>query len=97
MQSDKYVIIFEDGRSVNLTDTSYHNILETIWLSYVQGSYNGNYPNMLLKNGKIIVLSGLHDIAYRYGNFKRDRTEEIEYMVTSAFPEPDTVDTGDFK
>lgn len=33
MQSDKYVIIVENGRSDNLTDTSYHNILETIWLS----------------------------------------------------------------
>lgn len=90
MIDDKYVVIFEKGRAENYHDKTYHDILDVIYLNFMQGCYQGDYPNMLLRNGKIIVLSGLHDIAYRFGNYKRDKQIETRMNIIAMFPEPDT-------
>ncbi len=90
MINDRYAIIFEKGWTENYKDKTYHDILDDIYLKYMQGSYHGDYPNMLLRNGKIIVWSGLHDIAYRFGNYKRDKQIETSNMILAKFPEPGT-------
>lgn len=92
MTQNKYVIIYKKGSAENCKETSYHDILDKIWLSFMQGSYNGDYPAILFRNGKIIVSSQLHEIAYKFGNSKRDRINEVTDKTIAEFPEPDTGD-----
>lgn len=89
MTQNKYVIISEKGNAENCKETAYHEILDRIWLTYMQGSFNGDYPAMLFRNGKIIVSSELHEIAYKFGNSKRDRIKEVIDKTVAEFPEPD--------
>lgn len=87
-----YVIIYNNGRADNVKDgLSYYDILQEVYYKWV--SCSSNRPEMLFRDGKIIVKSGLSDIAYKHWNWCRVAQEKLAADMRAEFPEPN----GDFE
>lgn len=91
MTTNRYVIIYEDGRSENVNEGwAYHDILDEVGTNMLHTVYHyKNYPKILIKNGKIVITSQLHDIAYQYVIHKRNMIEKAENELNKKFREPE--------
>lgn len=89
MTTNRYVIVYEDGHAENVNEGwTYHDILDNISSNMIHSAYYyKNYPDILIKNRKIIIASGLNNIAYRYGKFKTDTLEKANKTISDMFPE----------
>lgn len=71
-QLNRFAVVRTNGQADTQKDGStYWSILDTIHIEFQSAGGNWNRPTMLLHNGKVVVESGLADLAWRYGEDKR--------------------------
>ena len=91
----RYVIIYTDGRAENVKeDWTWHLILDRIYNEVNAAGGNTPLPAMLIKDKKIIVANGLHDIGRKYGRRYREARERAVAGVKAEFPEPEAAALG---
>jgi hypothetical protein len=85
----RFVIVTRAGRAINCTDGHcYWKILEEIYQEYQCAGVNWDMPNMLLLDGKVVVASGLDDLAWNYGRAKSERVQKtVAQLRTELTPE----------
>lgn len=80
-----YTIIKESGRTGVYGDRYYLDILNAVGHEYMSAGGNWDRPNMLLMNGKIVVESGLADLAWNYMEKFRELCEEMDRTIAAEF------------
>lgn len=77
-----YTIIKESGRTEWLPDKTYQAVLAGVYREYCSAGGNLDRPNMLLLNGKVVVESGLTDLAWKYGNRASALRQAVERQIS---------------
>ena len=81
-KSDRFTIIRYSGRADNCKDgADYFSILDTVYLEHSSAPGDWDAPNMLLRNGKIVIEGKLHDLAWKYC---RDRQQAMDEAATAV-------------
>lgn len=63
-----YAVIYGNGRAETMKDgSSYWTVLDDVYRAYQSAGGNWNRPVMLLANGKVVIETGLADLAWKYG------------------------------
>ncbi len=89
-QKPRYVIIDTKGRAENVKeDYRWHDILEHVYRIHSTAGGNQALPEMLLRDGKIIVPRALCSIAWDYCRLSRTLTEAAAKEAREKFPEPE--------
>lgn len=73
-----YTIIKESGRTEFFADGDYFSILSSIGHEYMSAGGNLDRPNMLLRDGVIVVHSGIADIGHKYYRRRRELADKAE-------------------
>lgn len=79
-----YTIIKKSGRTEWLPETFYQAVLDSVYREYCSAGGNWDRPNMLLLNGKVVVESGLADLAWKYGKNATALRQETEKKITDG-------------
>lgn len=85
MDKANYTIIRESGRTDFVADASYFTILTSVSTEYRSAGGNWDRPNMLLRNGKIVVTEGLSEIAWQYGKRSQELYDEMLKKIQQEF------------
>ena len=81
---NRYVIIKSNGTAENIPEGwTYLDILEKTDCS------GPVFPEILIKNGKVIVSGRLNDLVFRYNQKYWNLRREMLDQIRMAFPEPD--------
>jgi hypothetical protein len=91
-KSANFTVIMLSGRPQFYEDVDYFTILSGIAQEYGSAGGNWDRPNTLLLNGKVVVPTGLADIAWNYGNRNRELHEGVRFTMRSEF-QPDWMKT----
>jgi hypothetical protein len=85
----RYVVILTNGAAENAkAGHGYYDILADALVRVQHAGGQDALPNMLMRNGKVIILHGLHNIAWKYGEKRRAIWNAAEKELRDAFPEP---------
>ena len=88
-QKPRYVIIDTKGRAENIKDEyAWHDILERVYRIHSTAGGNQALPEMLLRDGKIIVPRDLCSIAWDYCRLSRTLIQAAAKEAREKFPEP---------
>ena len=79
-----YTIIKASGRTEWMPETTYQAVLSSVYREYCSAGSNWDGPNMLLLNGRVVVDTGLADIAWRYGTSASKMRNEVERRISDA-------------
>lgn len=86
----KYVLIYTDGRADNIQDGyDWVTILDYVNRRTNEGGSSSPIPNMLLRDGKIIVPEKIYEIAYEYVHYRQKLYDEAGARAKEAYPEPE--------
>lgn len=88
-----FTIIKESGRAEFYSDRDYYQILSSVAHEYGSAGGSWDRPNMLLKDGKVVVPEKLADIAWKYGQRSRKLYDQTEKQLREEF-KPDWLDNG---
>ena len=90
----RYVVIDTRGRAENVKDGyGWFEILDWVYAQHTSAGGSTPLPDILLKDGKIIVPRRITDIAWEFCRKKRDRIDAAISQTKQEFPEPkDTPD-----
>lgn len=84
-----YVIIDTLGRAENVKpEWDWFAILDHVYRQVGSAGGNTPLPEMLLRDGKIIVPSKLHHLAWNYGRQRQARIDEALGNARALYPEP---------
>lgn len=73
----RFTIITESGRTDVRDNGDYFEMLSRIYTEHTMASGDWDRPNMLLINGKVVIPSGLADIAWEYGEDHQSSQRKI--------------------
>lgn len=90
-KGQNWTIIKESGNARFIIDADYYEVLLGIGYDFMSASSKWDRPNMLLLNGKIVVESGLADIAYAYMERMKELNSEVTRKLREEF-KPDWLD-----
>ncbi len=89
-EKPRYVIIDTRGRAENVKEEyGWHDILEHVYRIHLSAGGNQALPEMLLRDGKIIVPRALRSVACDYCRHSRTLIEAAAKEAREKFPEPD--------
>ena len=84
-----YVIMYTNGKAENVKEgMTYYDILDKVYLEFCHAGAGQALPDMLFKNGKVIVKTGLCDIAYKYSKYYLASKQKFLENLKAEFPEP---------
>lgn len=89
MKPKLFTVITNRGRAKTYDQVSYFSVLTAIYDEFRSGGSNHDLANMLLLNGKVVVTSGLNELAYKYCT-ERDEAmqkarDEVQRMFDQGF------------
>ena len=87
-----YVIITKSGKPWYPDNTgrfTFYSILEDIYKEYQSSGAGGDSPNLLIKNGKIIVADKLAYLAWDYGKELDQQVQNAKTVIQRKFKEPE--------
>lgn len=85
---ERFTIIRESGRCEFFDTAGYLDILDKVSVEYNSAGGNWDRPNMLLLNGKVVIDSGLSELAWRFGERRRELREETWDKIKTEFKAP---------
>ena len=84
-----YVIMYTNGKAENIKEgMTYYDILNKVYIEFCHAGTGQALPDMLFKNGKVIVKTGLTDIAWKYSKYYLVSKQKFEDDLKAEFPEP---------
>lgn len=92
-KGQNWTIIKESGNARFVVDGDYFEILWAIGYDFMTAGSNWDRPTMLMLNGKIVIESGLADIAYKYMKRMKELNSEVSRKIREEF-KPDWLDEG---
>ena len=94
MAKHNFTIIRYSGHTSWHGDTEYRAILDLVYADFRTAGRNWDAPNMLLMDGKVVVESGFADMAWKYGERRRELFLGLEEAIEAEFT-PDWLDPQD--
>lgn len=88
MTKPHYVIIDTIGRAENVKENhGWFDILDEVYLRFSSAGANAPLPNILLRDGQIIVPGRLWEVAVGYGLKLRTEIGRVKKEIRDIFPE----------
>lgn len=87
-EKKRFTIIRESGRAEFSDTAGYLDILDKVSIEYNSAGGGWDRPNMLLLNGKVVIESGLSEIAWNYGERRRELSAKSWEKIRSEFVPP---------
>lgn len=94
MAKHNFTVIRKSGRTSWHGDTEYRTVLDLVYADFRTAGRNWDAPNMLLMDGKVVVESGFADMAWKYGERRRELFLGLEEAIEAEFT-PDWLDPQD--
>lgn len=91
MAKHNFTVIRDSGRTSWHGDTEYRAVLDLVYADFRTAGSNWDAPNMLLMDGKVVVESGFADMAWKYGERRRQLSLGVEEAIEAEFT-PDWLD-----
>ena len=90
MTKPHYVIIDTIGRAENVKENhDWFHILDEVYLRFSGAGTNSPLPNILLRDGQIIVPGRLWEVAADYNLKLRTEIGRVTKEIRDRFPEPE--------
>lgn len=80
-QKDIYVVIDTTGNAKQSLSDNYFTVLEEVATSIEQGASHGPRPAKLMRNGSIVIDSGLDALAYKFKSDLREARQMATDMI----------------
>ena len=91
MAKHNFTVIRDSGRTSWHGDTEDRTVLDLVYADFRTAGSNWDAPNMLLMDGKVVVESGFADMAWKYGERRRQLFLGVEEAIEAEFT-PDWLD-----
>ena len=88
MAKHNFTVIRDSGRTSWHGDTEYRAVLDLVYADFRTAGSNWDAPNMLLMDGKVVVESGFADMAWKYGERRRQLFLGVEEAIEAEFNGP---------
>jgi hypothetical protein len=85
--ADKFVVVTVAGYPTTYDNKTYWQVLADIHMQYMSAGGNWDRPNMLIRNGEVVIASDLASEAYKYGQALYDAQRQATAVV-QAFHKP---------
>lgn len=87
-EKQRFTVIRESGRCEFFDTAGYLDILDKVSIEYNSAGGGWDRPNMLLLNGKVVIESGLSEIAWDYGKRKQELAAKSRETIRTEFMPP---------
>lgn len=80
-----YTVVTEKGLTSVHRDATYTSVLGIVYREYKSAGGDWDRPNMLLRDGKVVVHEGLADKAWEFGEYESKAYEKARIDVEGKF------------